>query len=61
MSDKTVCVDFDGVIHSYSGTPSKVDGKPIDGAFDFLNGLLDAGAEVIVFSARASSQGQITR
>jgi hypothetical protein len=54
----TVCVDFDGVIHSYaSGWKglTKIPDPPVDGAIDALFRLLDAGFEVAIYSSRSNS------
>lgn len=55
---KTICVDFDGVLHSYT-TPwqgsDTITDPPTDGAFDFVRSALDAGYHVVVQSARANS------
>jgi phosphoglycolate phosphatase-like HAD superfamily hydrolase len=54
----TVCIDFDGVIHSYtSGWQgiAKIPDPPVSGAIDALFRLLDAGFEVAIYSSRSSS------
>lgn len=55
---KTILIDFDGVIHSYSsgwkGIYSIID-PPVDGAFEMLNKYLDQ-FEVFIFSTRCESQ-----
>lgn len=54
----TVCVDFDGVIHSYtSGWKgiANIPDPPVPGAIDALFRLLDAGFEVAIYSSRSSS------
>ena len=44
----TVCVDFDGVIHQHT-TPwtdaCDIHDPPVEGAFDYLRELIDAGFE----------------
>ena len=56
---QTVCVDFDGVIHQYYGyTGGSLSGKPVDGAFVFLDNLMDSGFSVTILSARANDQSQ---
>jgi len=58
---RNVCVDFDGVIHSYTGwTGGDISGKPVDGAFAFLDSLLESGYHVVILSARASDKEQRT-
>ena len=53
-----ICIDFDGVIHSYSsgwkGAHVIPDG-PVDGAVDALLGLLEAGYDVAIYSSRSKS------
>lgn len=53
---KTICVDFDGVIHSYSsgwkGTTNIVD-PPTPGSREFLATLLNRQWDVVIFSTRA--------
>jgi len=57
---KTVCVDFDGVIHSYKSGREGIDdiNDPIvPGAIDFLWELINSGYNVIIFSSRAKGEG----
>lgn len=54
----TVLVDFDGVIHKYrygwfDGTAYD---EPVDGAKETLQGLVDRGYEVVIFSTRDAEQ-----
>ena len=54
----TLCLDFDGVIHSYDSGwkgASRVPDPPVPGAIDALLGYLDAGFEVAIFSSRSKS------
>jgi hypothetical protein len=58
---KTLCVDFDGVIHSYrSGwkSPTIVDDEPVDGALEFLYDALLV-FRVCIFSSRSASEAGI--
>jgi hypothetical protein len=52
----TVCVDFDGVLHSYTspwpGSVSIIPDPPVDGALDFLRSLCQANYRVVIFSTR---------
>ncbi len=51
-----VCIDFDGVIHSYtSGWKGAhvIPDPPVPGAIDALLGYLDAGFQVAIFSTRS--------
>jgi hypothetical protein len=61
MMKRTVCIDFDGVIHSYDNETqhSTVGGKPVPGAFDFLKDLLQNNFTVVILSARAIAATQI--
>lgn len=58
MTLRTVAVDFDGVIHSYSsgwtGYEPKDDPEP--GALGFILGLQAQGYEVVIMSARAHNE-----
>lgn len=53
---KTICLDFDGVIHSYT-TPwdhaAVIPDPPVDGAFAFIAQALEQGFAVAVFSTRS--------
>jgi phosphoglycolate phosphatase-like HAD superfamily hydrolase len=50
---RTIAVDFDGVIHQWDKSgPEVAEGLPVDGAFEALGKLLNAGYEVVVFTAR---------
>jgi len=52
---KSVCLDFDGVIHSYVSPwtkPEVIPDPPIPGAFAFIRQLLDFGFGVYLLSAR---------
>lgn len=49
---RTFAIDFDGVLHRYSGwKDGKIEG-PIDGALEGIEELRDAGHEVVVFTTR---------
>lgn len=59
---KLVCVDFDGVIHSYeSGWEGAhvISDPPVPGAIEGLVALIKAGYQVRIFSARSSQKGGI--
>ncbi len=62
MEEKTIALDFDGVIHSYtSGWQgiSVIRDKPVNGAERQINLLRMSGYKVIVYSTRcATSQGR---
>lgn len=64
MGKPTICVDFDGVIHSYmSGWhgPGKALDPPVDGALDWLRRLYEQdelgeiSLNVAIYSSRSSS------
>jgi ribonucleotide monophosphatase NagD (HAD superfamily) len=62
LEGKTVAVDFDGVIHSYtSGWKGEAPtDQPTPGAREFLRDLDRAGAKVVIFSTRASTPYGLT-
>lgn len=52
---KNICLDFDGVIHSYVTpftTPDCIPDPPMPGAFEFIRKLLSNGFNVYIMSAR---------
>lgn len=53
---KTICVDFDGVIHSYTSpwtTAEEISDPPVPGAIDFIRACWAHGFEVVIQSVRA--------
>lgn len=53
MGQKTIAIDFDGVIHQYDGwRDGSIYGQPIAGSFDAMLKFIDRGYKVVVFSAR---------
>jgi hypothetical protein len=60
---KTICVDFDGVIHRYDSGwkgATTIPDPPVAGAFDWLKALaLDNRFEVCVYSSRSKEEGAI--
>lgn len=51
-----IAIDFDGVIHRYNGnftTASDVSGGLVPGALEFVQGAVDAGHKVCIFSGRS--------
>lgn len=55
---KTICIDFDGVIHDYSNGWQGVDvfGKPVSGAKEGTAALKKAGWSIIIYTTRNDSQ-----
>lgn len=59
MSPRTFCIDFDGVLHSYTSGwqgAEEIPDPPTPGAQMFVEELLAAGWEVIVCSTRAETR-----
>ena len=59
---KTLCVDFDGVIHSYvSGWQGAdvVSDPPVKGALSWLHEMLCQGFDVCVYSSRSKEPGGV--
>lgn len=60
---KKLCIDFDGVIHSYMtpwGGADVIVDPPVEGAFDWLGRLIEHGEyEVNIYSARSGQPGGI--
>ena len=55
---KLICLDFDGVIHSYSSGwqgASTISDPPVEGAIDFIVELLANGYDVAIYSSRSGS------
>lgn len=58
----TVCLDFDGVLHSYTtpwSGPASIPDPPVPGAIAFMVELLKAGFEVAVYSSRSGQSGGV--
>ena len=54
MSKPILCLDFDGVVHSYSSGwkgPATIPDPPVDGAFEFIERALEHFS-VCIFSSR---------
>jgi hypothetical protein len=63
MNKPILCLDFDGVIHSYTSGwkgARNIPDPPVEGALDFIGGALDAGWNVVIHSSRARHFGGIT-
>ncbi len=62
MSKPILCLDFDGVIHSYTSGwkgPRNIPDPPNDGAIQFMLDALEAGYDVVIHSSRARYFGGI--
>lgn len=60
---KTICVDFDGVIHRYDSGwqgATKISDPPVAGAFEWLQALAtDNRFEICIYSSRSKEQGAV--
>jgi hypothetical protein len=59
---KTICLDFDGVVHSYKSGwqgAANIPDKPVPGAFQFIERCLGRGYDVAIFSSRSNEKGAI--
>lgn len=62
MGKPILCLDFDGVIHSYSSGwkgARNIPDPPVEGAMDFMQEALNAGWDVVIHSSRARHFGGI--
>lgn len=60
---KTICFDFDGVIHSYaSGWKgfNCIPDKPVEGIREFISKLKDRGYRISILSSRCSIKDGMT-
>ena len=58
MKKPIICVDFDGVLHSYTSGwkgMGRIDDPPVDGAVAWLAGLIEDGLRVAIYSSRSKS------
>ncbi len=56
--DKSICLDFDGVVHSYVRpwtTAEDIRDAPVPGAFEFINTAIAMGYHVVIQSVRANT------
>ena len=63
VSKKTLCVDFDGVIHSYvSGWQGAdvIPDPPVEGALEWLSALVGEGYDVCIYSSRSGQDGGVS-
>lgn len=63
MGLPTICIDFDGVLHSYASGwqgADRIDDPPVAGAIDWLRGLI-AGGQVrpAIYSSRSGQPGGV--
>ncbi len=61
MSKPILCLDFDGVLHSYTSGwkgAAIIPDPPVEGAIDFIIAALEH-FEVLVFSSRSNQEGGI--
>ena len=62
MKKPILCLDFDGVIHSYTSGwkgPRNIPDPPVPGALEFIHDALNLGYDVVIHSSRASYLGGI--
>ncbi len=60
MRKSVLCVDFDGVIHSYTSGwqgARNIPDPPVPGAIEFLDRMLDDGWDVAIHSSRSGQLG----
>lgn len=63
MSKPILCLDFDGVIHSYTSGwkgARNIPDPPVEHALSFMCEALDAGYDVVIHSSRSRYFGGIT-
>lgn len=63
MSKPILCLDFDGVIHSYTSGwkgARNIPDPPVEGAITFIENALLAGWDVVIHSSRARHWGGIS-
>lgn len=59
--NRTVCVDFDGTIHKYTGWKGLgVLDEPIPGAVEFVNKLYEQ-YKIVIWTCRLDYHGNVTR
>ena len=59
---RTIAVDFDGVIHSYTTPwtgPLTIPDAPVAGAFAWLRDAIDSGLSIVIFSTRCDAPENI--
>lgn len=58
---RVICVDFDGVVHSYEKgwQDGQIYGQVTAGFFDWLSAVLTAGFVVTIYSSRSKTEGGV--
>jgi len=62
MTKPTLCMDFDGVLHSYTSGwlyANFIPDPPVPGAMQFLHDAIDK-FNVVIFSSRSHQEGGVT-
>ena len=62
MGKPILCLDFDGVVHSYTSGwkgADVVSDPPTEGVFAFILSALNAGWDVVIHSSRSNQRGGI--
>lgn len=63
MGKPILCLDFDGVVHSYTSGwkgARNIPDPPVEGAIEFIGDALNSGWDVVIHSSRARYWGGIT-
>lgn len=63
MKKPILCLDFDGVVHSYTSGwkgARNIPDPPVEGALDFISGALHEGWDVVIHSSRARHWGGVS-
>jgi hypothetical protein len=58
----TIAIDFDGVIHQYISPwtlSHEIHDPPVEGAFEFLQGCVDEGFKIAIYTARVNDPGVV--
>ena len=53
---RLICIDFDGVIHEYTGWEGDSLKGPLPGAKEFIQEILDKGLDINIYTTREASQ-----
>lgn len=63
MAKPILCLDFDGVVHSYTSGwkgARNIPDPPAEGAIEFITDAMNAGWDVVIHTSRARHFGGIT-